>query len=141
MGKDRTARQQALLNYIQWYMLEHIGRPPTLKEMMADKVGQHTPAGAITSKSVLRYNLGKLEQRGDLARIEDGSSRNLLLPGAVYGIPFNVENEIEWTHYEIFFLDIDDFPDGKTTKVAESWLKEVYLDIDKIIYTTSTRHT
>lgn len=138
MDIERSPRQNSVLHFIQLYMLEHGGRAPTLKEMLLAKVGFHTPAGAITSKSVLRYNLQRLEERGDLDRIDDGSSRNLSVPGGVYTIPFNVMQETTWMQYEIILLDIDDFEEGHLPDKAVEWCRHVYDDDNKILFTGST---
>jgi hypothetical protein len=84
MGTQLTARQEALYAYIRHYMIKWNGRPPTLNEMIAANIGKETLARAITSKSVLRYNLLKLEKNGLINIIKDGTSRNISLPNGVY---------------------------------------------------------
>ena len=140
MGKTPSARQEALLNYIMDYMLEYNGRAPTLNDMLRDQVGQHTEAGAITSKSVLRYNLKRLEERGQLGRIDDGSSRNLVLPGSLFTIPLNIIEHRDLEDCEIILFDVDDFIDGRIPPLSLDWVKSFVDDDDKLLFTISTLH-
>ena len=87
MGTELTARRKALLQYIRGYMLANAGRPPTLNEMIRDKIGRDTPGREITSKSVLRYNLIALETAGHITLIKDGTARNIAIPGAEFTLP------------------------------------------------------
>ena len=139
MDKERTPRQDALLDYLRFYMMENAGRAPTLNNMLADKVGEHTDMGAYTSKSVLIYNLDRLDDRGDIERIPDGSARNIALPGGLYAVPFNKAMAVDWTWYEIILLDLDDFSECHLPESSLAWFKSVLDDDNKMIFTVSRR--
>lgn len=138
MDKERTPRQDALLNYLRFYMMQNAGRAPTLNNMLADKVGEHTDMGAFTSKSVLIYNLNRLDDRGDIERIPGGTARNIALPGGFYTVPLNTLMNVDWTWYEIILFCVDDFTSGHVPEASLKWFKSVLDDDDKMVFTIST---
>lgn len=79
---DLSDRQKKILSYISDYMGES-GRPPTIRE-----IGKAT---AISSTSVVNYNLNKLREKGYLTRDAEVSRGLRLTPKSekIYGNPLS----------------------------------------------------
>lgn len=139
---DLPARQKALLDYIQLYMMENAGRAPAIREMVKDKVGQHTSAGAITSTSVINYNLKKLQDAHRLRTGRYGTARNLKIPGATYGIPWNEVFSLDFDDYEVYVVDVDCHShDGNQGMVHSGVREKIAAWVEsgiKVVYTCST---
>ncbi len=69
---EPTPRQLLMLKFIDEYIREHDGLPPTVREIQKG-------VGA-SSTSVVEYHLGILERKGHLLRPKERSSRSLSLP-------------------------------------------------------------
>ncbi len=135
---DLSPRQQALLDYIHIYMTNKAGRPPTIREMLEARVGKFTRAGVITSTSVMRHNLNKLEKAGRVVLAKDGSARNIAVPGASFGIAWNVIHSIPIEKYPTRIVGID-YYFGQFTKIARKIFYSWYVDPDVSVYTFTLR--
>ncbi|MFP3895773.1 MAG: transcriptional repressor LexA [Anaerolineales bacterium] len=77
MAKELSERQEKILEVIRDYLVEY-GYPPTIRE-----IGE---AAAISSTSVVSYNLSALEKKGYLIRNKD-TSRGLRLQEEITAMP------------------------------------------------------
>lgn len=135
---DLSPRQQALLDYIHIYMTNKAGRPPTIREMLEARVGKFTRAGVITSTSVMRHNLNKLEKAGRIVLAKDGSARNIAVPGASFGIAWNVIHSIPIEKYPTRIVGID-YSYGQFTNHARKIFYSWYVDPDVSVYSFTLR--
>lgn len=135
---DLKPRPQALLDFIHVYMMKYGGRPPTIREMIEGKIGKFTEAGVFTSKSVIRYNLQKLEDAGRLICAKDGTARNITVPGGSFGIPWNVLHGIGIEKYKTRVVGVDTF-NGQFSRKAKNSFYSWYIDNDVSVYTFTLR--
>ena len=104
---ELSPRRQALYDFIVVYMVSHAGRAPTFAEIIEAKAGQFTKAGAITSTSVVRYNLQKLEEVGLIELLIGNKSRIIQIPCATIGIPWNRIHSIPLENYSTRIVGVD----------------------------------
>jgi len=134
-----NARQQALLDYIYIYMMAHNGRAPTYREILDEKVGRHTVAGAFTSKAVIRYNMQRLEDLEHITIIPDGSARNVTVPNGAFGIPYNMIHSIPLEKFSIRLISTSHLPNGKFGIQALATIRAWASDPLLIVYTYTTK--
>lgn len=131
---DLKPRPQALLDWIHIYMMNYGGRPPTIREMIEGKIGKFTEAGVFTSKSVIRYNLQKLEDAGRIICAKDGTARNITVPGGSFGIPWNVLHGIGIEKYKTRVVGVDTF-NGQFSRKAQAIFYTWWKHPDISVYT------
>lgn len=135
---DLTPRRQALLDFIMVYMMSHAGRAPTYTEILAAKVGRFTKAGPITSKSVIRYNLQKLEDAGHIRLLIEKKSRIIEIPGGTFGVPWNRIHNIPLEKYPTRVVGVDSHK-GQFQEEAKEIFYSWWLRTDVSVYSFSLR--
>lgn len=132
-------RRQALLDFIMVHMMSNAGRAPTYTEILAAKVGRFTKAGPITSNSVIRYNLQKLEDAGLIRLLINRKSRVIEIPNATFGIPWNRIHSIGLEKYKNRIVAIDSFGIGGLADNAIKIIREWDLDENVQVWSMSQK--
>lgn len=101
---EPDSRREALYEYLVQYLLQSQGRPPTMREIIDARVGEHTAAGALTSTSVVKANLAAMARQGWIV-YQEGESRRTQLVGGYYIVAPNILQNRVFFNYGIFIVD------------------------------------